>query len=93
MKPPEIYESDYLDIVDKMHKIQAPVRPGGYDMVCRTAEYYRHGSAVESPDMMANGSYATLRFEPRLSSPSRGMIYWSLRTKITIVPDEIATYH
>ena len=90
MNLPEIYESDYFDAVQRIHQLQSPVKNPIYSVSCRTVKGHR--SAIQTDYMgSVSGDFATLDFIASRPSFTTGLRFWSLKTKIILVPDENTT--
>ncbi len=92
MNLPEIYESDYLDAVQRIHKEQHPVKHPVFSITCITTKGYNHRIETDNMDSPLRGDFTILEFKSHVPSITTGIRYWSLQTKIILVPDENVTY-
>lgn len=88
MNLPEIYESDYFEMVQRVHKEQNPVNSDRITIYCKTTKYYTDPH-IEEDFKYAGcaGIFAMIDFTPHPQSIITGLRYWSLNTKIILVPD------
>ena len=92
MNLPEIYESDYLNAVERIHKQQSPINHPIFSIMCITTKGYKYRILTDNMDTPYRGDFVILDFKAQVPSFTRGIRYWSLQTKIIIVPDENITY-